>query len=146
MQVNLVKCVFPLCHKTFPCFFGLCFPVGWLRDCSVKSRRVPLPTPPGLGQSCLHLVFMYAEAGMYRGASMAFPAAVYSTPWKLWHCLWLQVQGTVHASLTAMGWSGDALCWMQGLPQEVRQCWGMAQSVFSAVLLRLHHLIKGAFD
>lgn len=66
--------------------------------------------------------------------------------WRLWYCLWLQVQGTVHASHTAVGWSGDALSWLQGLAQVVRQCWGMTQSVFSAVLLRLHYLIKGAFD
>lgn len=32
VQVNLVKCVFPPCRKTFPCFFGLCLPVGWLRE------------------------------------------------------------------------------------------------------------------
>lgn len=65
---------------------------------------------------------------------------------RLWHCLWLQVQGTVHASLTAVGWSRDALSWLQGLAQVVRQCWSMTQSVFFAVLLRLPNLIKGAFD
>lgn len=110
VQVNLVKCIFPSCRKTFPCFFGLCLPVGWLREIALR-RAGGFHCQPLLG---------WVRAACTWFLCMQKQECLEDPPWHF------QLQSTVHHESfdTAFG------CKYRALSMLLLQLWAGQEMLF----------------